>query len=161
MQQIPRPMIQLPEALYKRVSGMIERHEAKRSKAYDDATGKSVTTLPTGGNLTIGIGRNLFAKPLTEAEIYYLFNNDLNDAYNDARRAVGAEVFDALTLDRQAVLLNMAFNLGFAKLTGFVNTLQAVREGRYADAAKGMKQSLWARQVGGRATLLADMMENG
>lgn len=161
MQQIPRPVIQLPDALYKRVSGMIERHEDKRSKAYDDATGKSVDHLATGGNLTIGIGRNLFAKPLSEAEIYYLFNNDLNDAYNDARRAVGANVFDALTLDRQAVLLNMAFNLGFAKLSGFVNTLRAVREGRYLDAAKGMRQSLWARQVGGRATLLADMMEKG
>ena len=161
MMQIPRPMIQLPDALYKRVSGMIERHEDKRSKPYDDANGQSVTTLPTGGNLTIGIGRNLFAKPLNEAEIYYLFNNDLNDAYNDARRAVGSNTFDALTVDRQAALLSMAFNLGFTKLCGFVNTLQAVREGRYKDAANGMRQSKWAQQVGGRAAILADMMEKG
>jgi lysozyme len=58
-------------------------------------------------------------------------------------------------------LVNMAFNLGLEKLQGFHNTLLAIKQGRYNDAAAGMRNSLWAKQVGYRATALADMMERG
>lgn len=66
-----------------------------------------------------------------------------------------------LSLNRQAVLCSMAFNLGKTKLLEFTNTLRAVKEGRYADAAKGMRNSLWAKQVGNRAERLATLMEQG
>jgi lysozyme len=51
--------------------------------------------------------------------------------------------------------------MGLAGLLQFTNTLAAVREGRYEDAASGMLTSLWARQVGPRATRLAEMMRTG
>jgi lysozyme len=67
------------------------------------------------------------------------------------------------TLDtvRAAVLINMAFNLGVPGLLAFKNTLAAVRRRDYASAAIGLRSSLWARQVHGRATRLADEMETG
>ena len=161
MRSPARRMLECPEDLFKIVAPALEHHEAKRSKPYDDTNGKPIFALETGGKITIGIGRNLCDRGLTEEEIYYLFNNDVDEAYKDARRLLGKEVFDALTLRRQAVMLNMAFNLGFTRLAGFVNTVQAVREGRYADAARGMRLSKWAQQVGMRAVQLIEMMENG
>lgn len=62
---------------------------------------------------------------------------------------------------RQVVLAEMAFNLGIVGLLGFTNTLRAVQERRWADAARGMLASKWARQVKGRAVELAAMMETG
>lgn len=111
---------------------------------------------------TIGVGRLIDPRKgggLSDAEIDLLLANDV------AR--VEAELDRRLpwwrTLDpaRRRVLVNMAFNLGVGGLLGFRNTLRAVREGRWEDAAEGMLQSKWARQVGARATRLAAVMRGG
>ena len=52
----------------------------------------------------------------------------------------------------------MAFNLGETRLSQFKQTLTAINEGRYADAATGMRNSLWYKQVGARAERLATIM---
>ena len=39
--------------------------------------------------------------------------------------------------------------------------LNALQDGRYADAAKAMLDSKWAKQVGDRARRLAQQMESG
>lgn len=62
---------------------------------------------------------------------------------------------------RRRVLQNMAFNLGVDGLLGFKNTLEYVRTGQYDKAADGMTNSLWARQVKGRAVRLARQMRTG
>lgn len=62
---------------------------------------------------------------------------------------------------RQDVLADMAFNLGARGLLEFHDTLAAVRAGNYALASAGMLASLWASQVGARATRLAAMMRTG
>ena len=62
---------------------------------------------------------------------------------------------------RRRVLQNMAFNLGVKGLLGFKNTLAMVQSGDYADAARGMLNSLWAKQVKGRAVRLAEQMRTG
>jgi len=67
----------------------------------------------------------------------------------------------SLSPNRQRVLANMVFNLGWTKLSGFKNTLRAMQEGRYGDAADGMMASLWAKQVGARAQRLTLLMRNG
>lgn len=62
---------------------------------------------------------------------------------------------------RRRILLNMCFNMGWGKLAAFKNTLAAVQAGRWADAAAGMRASLWAKQVPKRAERLAVAMETG
>lgn len=123
--------------------------EAVRRKPYRDSVGK----------LTIGVGRNLDDKGLSAEEIAFLLENDINDAECDARRLV--HNFDELSDQRKAVVINMAFNLGYERLARFTNTLNAVNQGRFKDAAAGMRDSLWAKQVGDRAERLAVIMENG
>lgn len=70
---------------------------------------------------------------------------------------------------RRRVIENMHFNMGwdnpktpkFEGLSGFKNTLEAVRTGRYNQAASGMLNSKWSRQVGKRAVRLAQEMLTG
>lgn len=121
--------------------------EGVRRKPYKDTKGK----------LTIGVGRNLDDVGLHDNEISFLLENDIQEAERAARALVPN--FDELTDGRKMVVCNMAFNMGQATFSGFKNTIRAIVEGRWADAALGMRRSLWARQVGARAERLAMIME--
>lgn len=126
----------------------LQRHEGLRLKVYPD----------TEGVLTIGYGVNLEAG-ITEEEARYLLLNRVLRAAED----LGSQLpwTDDLDDARRHVLLNMCYNLGINRLLGFKNTLTAVKEGRYDDAAAGMLDSKWATQVGGRAVELAEQMRTG
>ena len=122
------------------------RDEGLRLKPYRDTVGK----------LTIGIGRNLDDVGISEHEAIAMLNSDIERTWADLDRI--APWWQGLDDVRKRVLLNMAFNLGIGGLAKFKNTLAAVKEGRYADAADEMLASKWANQVGDRATRLAAMM---
>jgi lysozyme len=131
------------------VEEQLRRDEGTRRKPYRDSVGK----------LTIGVGRNLDDVGLNDEEIEYLLANDIDRAATAARDLVAA--FDSLSETRKAVLVNMAFNLGQAKLGGFKNFLAAVEQGRFDDAAREMLDSVWAQQVGNRALRLSAQMREG
>lgn len=69
--------------------------------------------------------------------------------------------FDGLNAARQAVLINMSFNLGKPRLLGFKRTLFAIAIRDFDNAALYMLQSKWAKQVGARAIRLAKKMKDG
>src|SRR5690348_2186006 len=115
------------------------KHEGLRLKVYTDPV----------AILTIGYGRNLEGKGISQQEAQLLLQHDLADAERECREMF--TWFDDLSAPRQTVLIEMCFNLGAAKLRGFGRTLKAIKEGRYADAASQMLQSKWAAQVKGRA----------
>lgn len=123
--------------------------EGKRNKPYKDTVGK----------ITIGIGRNLDDVGVSDIEARYLLDNDIDRVVRglDLHLPWWRKLDDV----RQEVLVNMAFNMGLASLLGFQNTLAAVRDGRYDDAAEGMRNSLWFQQVGDRARRLIAMMRTG
>lgn len=116
---------------------------------------------------TVGVGHNLQASPLpdgwsyplTDAQVDTLLHADLQNVYGDLNRAL--PWWTDLNDVRQRVICNMCFNLGINKLVGFRNTLVAMRQGQYCDAASGMLNSAWASQVGARAQRLAQMMREG
>jgi len=62
---------------------------------------------------------------------------------------------------RQSVVLEMVFNLGMSKFQQFHHVIDAIKKKDYATAAKEMLNSLWAKQVKGRAVRLAHIMETG
>jgi lysozyme len=115
--------------------------------------------LDSVGKLTIGIGRNLDDVGITVKEARYLCLNDIFRAMGDLDTNIGW--WRELTEGRQRVMVNMCFNLGITRLLGFRNTLQAIQEGRYVDAATSMLDSKWAKQVGPRAVRLAETMRTG
>jgi lysozyme len=128
------------------------RHEGLKLHPYRDTVGK----------VTIGVGRNLDDVGISEAEAHAMLDADIDRT----ERALFAALPWVADLDdaRQVVLMNMAFNLGVGMaggnkgLLGFPYTLGLIQAGRFEEAAKAMLDSKWARQVGKRATELAQIM---
>ena len=114
------------------------------------------------GWLTLGVGRLIDKRKgggITSEESAYLLNNDINkfSAQLDKSLPWWRELDEA----RQAVLLGMAFQMGTAGLLGFKNTLAMVKAKDYEGAAKGMMQSLWAKQTPARAKRMSEQMRTG
>jgi len=132
----------------KKIRDMIKRHEGYRAFLYFD----------TEGVLTGGYGHAFQEGGILRRDIAdLLFGMDYNQA-----------VTDFLTLDipqldpvRQAVLINMLYNLGRARFMQFRRMLAAIRTGDYAAAADEMIDSRWYHQVGSRARELEGMMRSG
>lgn len=128
-----------------KIRKMLERDEGKRNRPYDDATGRQIYAAK--GNVTVGIGRNLDAKPLSESIIYQILEEDVADAEEDARAVLGSEVYDSLSLHRQLGFLNLAFSLGRARLATFKELIRATRAGDFGAAGEAIRDSKWARDV--------------
>ena len=127
----------------------LRRDEGVRKFPYRDTVGK----------LTIGVGRNLNGKGLTDEEIEHLLENDIREITLEANEKL--PWFPALDGVRQGVILNLAFNMGFAGLEKFPKFLMAVAQGQWETAADEMRDSEWARQVGDRAVRLEEQMRTG
>lgn len=131
------------------LENQLKRHEGFRAFPYLDTVGKT----------TIGYGRNLSDVGVSIEEAENMLEYDMEKAI--AAAEVIFDEFDSLNDVRKAVLANMAFNLGQAKLAKFHDLIKAVSSGDYKEAAKQMLDSKWANQTGKRATELAKMMESG
>ena len=132
-----------------KLAEQLKKHEGMRLKPYTD----------TAGKLTLGIGRNLEDKGITEQEALFMLNNDVDYFYTNLSKMI--PWFKLLNDARQNVLVNMAFNLGIAGLMSFKNTLSLTSKGQYIAAASAMLDSKWATQVGYRAQELAEQMRTG
>lgn len=131
---------------------MLIRHEGNIPYAYKDSL----------GYWTIGVGFLIDKEKggkLEPEEIQFILQNRIDKLVKEL--AVKLPWMTELTPTRQAVLVNMAFNLGVNGLLGFKNTLAFVRAGEYEKAARGMLASKWASQVKGRAVELAELMRKG
>lgn len=130
------------------ISELLKLHEGVRLKPYTDTVGK----------LTIGCGRNLDDVGISLAEAETMLANDIGRSIADLDHAL--PWWRTMNDPRQNVLVNMCFNLGITRLLGFKQTLTAMKAGDYHEASIGILNSKWARQVGQRAVMLADIMKN-
>jgi lysozyme len=128
---------------------ILEHHEGFRSKPYKDTVGK----------LTIGIGRNISDRGISRVEAEFLFANDIELSRTELQ--ANLHWFDSLDPVRQAVLIDMHFNMGWPVLSRFKNTLALIKSAEYKAAAIAMLHSKWATQVGKRAVRLSEMMRTG
>lgn len=130
------------------LKAMLRRHEGVRLKPYLDTVGKT----------TIGIGRNLDDVGISDAEADFLLSNDIVRIQAEAERFPW---FAGLNDARKVVILDMVFNLGLTRFRDFQKLQGALSRGDYAEAAWEMEDSAWARQTGGRAYELAQIMKTG
>ena len=138
-----------------RVKNTIKVNEGIRDKAYKD----------TLGNWTTGVGHlikipdedYLIKKKLTEEEINIIFNTDLNQAIDDARKFVDENSINERAFE---IIVDMAFNLGLPRLSKFKKLKQALINNDYVKASEEMLDSLWAKQLPNRSKKLADEMRN-
>jgi len=135
-----------------RMLALLSQHEGRVAHAYQDSL----------GYWTIGVGHLIDKRKggrLPEEIIDALLDYDMRKHWLELLEALPwVERLDDV---RQAVLLDMAFNLGVPGLLKFKNTLRYVERGDYKLASSGMLASLWARQVKSRANRLSRMMETG
>ena len=110
----------------------------------------------TAGKLSIGVGRNLDDRGITEAEALMLLQNDINAFWGQL--VVSMPWVLTAPEPVQEALLNMCFNMGLGGLLQFKTTLGFIRDREYGQAADAMLQSKWAGQVGARAQRLATMV---
>lgn len=140
---------------------LIRSAEGLRLTVYDDATGSRLRPgAVLGGKPTIGYGRNLCDRGISAAEAELLLQADLDQAERDASEWLGPAWRELAPL-RQAVLMDMALNLGRGGLAGFKKLRAAIACGDWAGAAREMLDSAWARQVGARARRNARIMATG
>ncbi|MDQ2822233.1 MAG: lysozyme [Pseudomonadota bacterium] len=131
-----------------KLAAQLTLDEGRRARVYTDTVGK----------LTVGVGRNISDRAFSDDEIDLMLDNDIKLVEQALDRSLPwwRQMNDA----RQNVLANMCF-MGIGTLLTFVNTLAAMKDSRYGDAADGMLASKWAKQVGQRANRLADIMRKG
>lgn len=136
---------------------------------------KLETYLCPAGKLTIGVGHNLEARPIpglsrgskiTRERAMEILTDDLRGVVEEIpRRAPWVEELDEV---RQAVLVDMAFNMGVWGLFRFKGFLRDLQEGGFTGDSREMFKSRWAYQVGDgpgkrrdRVDRLAEMIETG
>ncbi len=128
----------------------IRKHEGYREYPYKDSKGLWTVgighlihydqlDIPEGSTVSFVLGMlcNL-SQHLT------WFESDFQKAVVGAQAYVGAG-WEGLTPARKAVLTEMAFQMGAAGLAGFVKARTHIVAGRWAEAAKEMRDSRWAR----------------
>lgn len=148
---------------------MIAIHEGIVLNVYQDHLGID----------TVGIGRNLQDRGITDGELLFM-NKTIDDVYDNGLTEeeayylcmndiaiVEKELLDSkpivnqLSAVRQMVLVDMAFNMGVPRLRLFKNMWLAIEKVNYPLACVEMLDSKWANQVGKRAVRLSEAMKNG
>lgn len=135
-----------------RVQKQLEADEGRREEVYRDHL----------GYLTVGIGHLLDTRlggKLRPAEVDFIFSNDLDEAIDDLTRTL--PWFSQMNDARQGALVNMRFQLGLTKLLKFSQSLAAIRDERWEDAAHNLTQSAWASQTPTRARRVIEQIRTG
>lgn len=132
-----------------RLKKQLEVDELRSKKIYTDTVGK----------ISVGIGRNLTDRGFSDDEIDLMYANDVRMAEADARALVPN--FDKLNDVRQEVLVNLSFNMGKSRLSGFKKFLAALAIQDFSRAADEMKDSAWYGQVKDRGVRLVYAMRFG
>lgn len=109
------------------------------------------------GKDTIGYG-HLISNGITLDVAEALLDEDLKTALMAAEKQ---EWFSNLNEPRQAVIIDMVFNIGITRLYGFKKMRAAIEAGDYEVAATEIMDSKYARQVPARAAQNAKIMRTG
>lgn len=140
----------MPDPLEK----LLYLHEGNKRFPYLDSVNK----------LTIGVGFNISDVGLYPEEINFILKNRIKLVRSDLNKYL--PWYSGLDPVRKAVLEDMEYNMGPEPFDGdgvkdWPIFLKQVETGKYAEAAKNMRSTKWASQVGQRAVRLAKMMETG
>ena len=132
-----------------RLIDQLRIHEGVEKTVYNDSEG-----IPT-----IGVGRNLRDRGLSDDEIDYLLSNDIDIVVDELDKVM--PWWKDLDEVRQRVLCDLVFNLGMPRFSVFKKSISYMKQQMWDQAADELLDSKWARQVGRRAHTLSEMMRTG
>ena len=114
------------------------------------------------GYATFGIGHLIvegdeehgkpLGTPVSEERVNAIFEEDVKKYISESKKVFPN--LDDLPEIAQEVIVNMCFNMGAQRLSGFKKFIAGVNSGNWNTAAIEMMDSRWARQVGDRAVRL-------
>ncbi len=118
------------------------------------------------GYPTLGVGHLITEKdeehgkpvgtPISEQRIRECLDQDIEIVCSELDR--NEPWWRNLDDNRQRILANMCFNLGYPRLSNFKRFIAAVQTSQWETAAREMMDSKWSGQVGDRAKRLRDRM---
>ena len=140
---------------------------------------RDMAYLDTTGHVTVGIGFNMDSPnaretwadagihdnfdlvynrtiPITLDEAWALLNTCIDNCKTDLLSIL--HDFDSYPENIKMALINLCFNLGLPKLTGFTTFLGRIRLGNYAGAALDLSMTLWAMQLPERAKRVCQLI---
>ena len=122
------------------------------------------------GLATFGVGHLItesdeeFGRPvgtaITEERVRECFERDLDTSISECGTLYGEGTFGDLPDEVQQILVNMMFNMGRPRLSGFKKFNAAIAAGDWEEAAKEGRDSRWYNQVTNRAERLMKRLEN-
>ena len=122
------------------------------------------------GYPTFGVGHLIkesdpeFGEPVgtsvSEERVWTCFDGDLEIALSECVALYGEREFGELPSEVKQIVVNMMFNMGRTRLSGFRKFNAALLEGDWKTAAVEGRDSRWYRQVTNRAERLMTRMEN-
>jgi lysozyme len=98
--------------------------------------------------------------PVTEERVRDCFERDLDIAIGECSTLYGEGQFRNFPDEVQQILVNMMFNMGRPRLSGFKKFNAAIEAGDWTEAAKEGRDSRWYNQVSNRAERLMVRLEN-
>jgi len=119
----------------KKLNELLEKHEGLRLKPYRCSE----------NYLTIGYGRNLETRGISEEEADYLLQNDIQNVVADIY-FIFKDEWRFLPNNVKIVLASMRFQLGSGGFRSFKKMIQAVRDYDYDKMTKEMLDSVWAKK---------------
>jgi lysozyme len=122
------------------IAQYVQGHEGLSLKPY----------ICTAGKVSIGIGRNLDDRGISQDEALYLFNNDCIMTDQDLHRVFGSD-FDRFPDNARLVFFDMMFQLGLVRFCGFRKMIEKAKAEDWKGAAEELMDSRYAKQVPKRA----------
>jgi lysozyme len=92
--------------------------------------------------------------PISKERVDECFAKDTQSAIEECSKLF--DDFDGLPDKVQLVVVNMMFNLGYPRLSGFKKMIKAMNEKDWNEAANQMVDSKWYNQVPNRAKRLVE-----
>lgn len=162
--------------------GDLSRHEGYREFAYPDPLSKLFKRHPNekwgfqpaelimarlgeraadGTPWTCGFGFTKGVGPGTRMSLAFAtkrLEDEVVDHAHDLDRLIPS--WNVMPLFAQSVLVDIIYNLGYDRLRKFVNTLDAFKNHDWTEAANGLRNSIWFKQVGARGKELVARLEN-
>ena len=111
---------------------------------------------------TIGVGRNLESRGISEATAYQMLDEDIDLCIDELK--VSIKHFGVYPEPIQKALVDLCFNMGISRLLHFKKTLEYLEEGlttgNYTKAAVELMNSNYATQLPARAQRNHDKIFN-
>ena len=116
----------------------------------------------TANKLSIGVGRNIQDRGISEDTAYQMLDEDIDNCIKELKTAI--DRFDDHPAAVQETLVDLCFNMGINRLLQFKQTLAYIGEGldtgNYTKAAVELLNSNYAKQLPARSQRNHDRLFN-